>query len=276
MTSLLEIPFEVELKINPPFLAWPHPNPSEVETLLLRQYGAQTSAPFLSFEESIYGVLSTFQPARLLQLNRFVTGGTTPSGDVNGFQLSFRNKTRIAMNTTGVENSGNTIYETEHSIRAIIETASALALDIRTNQYFKDGNHRTSILALILYLAEHGIVLTSSFYIYRAYTIVSARFHPGNESNTLDATAHADAQRHLVRYLRRRTVRGVATIDYLQILAETVRQLPITVARVEEVGANLRNQHRHRQQLWNRLNWAQKVVLKWTFPDLKKGWNKIR
>jgi hypothetical protein len=112
--------------------------------------------------------------------------------------------------------------------------------------------------------------------VYRAYTIVSARFHPGNESNTLNAAAHADAHRRIVKYLRRRTVRGTANSEYLQTFADTVRQLPIIVSHVEEIGARLRTQWKQRSQIWSELNWAQKVVVRWTFPDLNKGRNKMR
>jgi hypothetical protein len=111
---------------------------------------------------------------------------------------------------------------------------------------------------------------------YRAYTILSARFHPGNESNTLNAVARADAYQRIVKYLRRRTVRGVADPEYLETLADTVRQLPIIVSHVEEVGARLRRKWEHRGEIWGTLNWAQRVVVKWTFPELNKGRNKVR
>ncbi|KAF7340120.1 hypothetical protein MVEN_01930400 [Mycena venus] len=270
MASLLEI-----LRITGSSYAWPHSD-REVEVLLLRHYGAQITGSFLAFEDTVYGVLSTFHPARLLQLNRFVTAGLTPSGDVNGYQLSFKRKTQAAMNTNITEGTALYADRTEHQpIRSVINAASVLALDIRTNQYFKDGNHRTCLLALILYLAEHGVVLTSSFHVYRAYTIVSARFHPGNESNTINAAARADAHQRIVKYLRRRTVRGVADSEYLRTLADTVRQLPIIVSHVEEIGVRLRREWKHKSQIWSTLNWAQKVVVKWTFPDLNKGRNKI-
>ncbi|KAF8213698.1 hypothetical protein K438DRAFT_1804471 [Mycena galopus ATCC 62051] len=270
MACLLEI-----LKLSEH--SWPH-STHDVEHLLLRHYGAQMTGTFLNFQDTVYGVLSTFRPARLLQLNRFVTAGLTPSGDTNGYNHSFRKKTHAATNT--IIEEGTTLFSTdkpEHqSIRSIIDTASALALDIRTNQHFKDGNHRTCLLALILYLAEHGVLLTSSFHVYRAYTIVSARFHPGNESNTLDTAARADAHRRIVRYLRRRTVQGEATSEYLHTLAETVRQLPIVVSHVEAVGTRLRRERKQKSQIWSTLNWAQKVVVKWTFPDLSKGRYKMR
>lgn len=162
------------------------------------------------------------------------------------------------------------------SIRSVIDAASDLALDIRVGQYFKDGNHRTCLLALALFLAEYGVVLTSSFHMYRAYTILSARFHPGNESNALNAAARADARDRIVRYLRRRTVRGVTDSEYLLRLADTVRQLPIIISHVEEVGARLRKDWEHRSEIWGTLNWAQKVIVKWTFPELTNGRAKIR
>ncbi|KAJ6569605.1 hypothetical protein B0H19DRAFT_1373731 [Mycena capillaripes] len=256
MVCLLEI-----LRITGPSHAWPHSD-HEVE-LLSRHYGAQMTGPFLKFEVTIYGVLPTDHPARLLQLNRFVTAGLMPSGETNGFNSVFRREIKAALNTSLTE--GNTLYTDglkRQSIRSVINAASALALDIRTNQYFKDGNHRTCLLALILSLAEHGVVLTSSFYVYRAYTVLSARFHPGNESNTLNAAARVDTHERIVRYLRHRTVHGVANSEYLATLADTVRQLPIIVSHVEEVGVRLR-------QDW-------KVVMKWTFSELNKGRTKMR
>ncbi|KAJ7642293.1 hypothetical protein B0H17DRAFT_1216433 [Mycena rosella] len=166
---------------------------------------------------------------------------------------------------------GTTFVTYSQSIRSVINAASTLALDIRTSQYFKDGNHRTGLLALALYLAEQDVVFTSSFHIYRAYTILSARFHPGNESNTLNAAARAHAHERIVRYLRRRTVRGVPDSEYLVALADAVRQLPIIISHVEAVGASLRKDRDPPP-----LNWAQKVVVKWTFPEFKKGRAKLR
>ncbi|KAJ7785727.1 hypothetical protein B0H16DRAFT_1707974 [Mycena metata] len=231
---------------------------------------------FLEFADTVFGELPTNHPARLLQLNRFVTSGLTPAGEINGYQSVFRGKIKAATNPSFT--AGTELYTTnsKQSIRTTIDAASTLALDIRTNQYFKDGNHRTCLLALVLFLAEHGVVLTSSFHVYRAYTIVSARFHPGNESNALNAAARVDAHRRLVRYLRRRTIGGVATSEYLETLAETVRQLPIIVSHVEEVGARLQKRWEHKGHIWDTLNWGHKVVVKWTFPEFKKGRTKLR
>lgn len=301
MVCLLEIRmFWIEFYLLPPHLfcpavritslsyAWPHSD-YEVEALS-RLYGAQMTAAFLKFEDVVRGVLSTTHPARLLQLNRFATMGVTPSGETNGYQAVYRQEIRAAMNIHLTEETR--LYTdaskpqvrpnitiacsppirafSQSSIRSAIDVASALALEIRASQYFKDGNHRTCLLALALSLAEHGVVLTSSFHVYRAYTILSARFHPGNESNTLSAAARADTHRRIVRYLRQRTVRGVADAEYLLTLAETVRQLPIVVSHVEEVGARLRREREHRSRIWSSLNWAQKVVVKWTFPDMAR------
>ncbi|KAJ7748482.1 hypothetical protein DFH07DRAFT_562120 [Mycena maculata] len=262
------------LRITSPSHAWPHLN-DDVE-LLTRHYGAQMTGPCLEFDETVYGTLPTGHPVRLLQLNRFVTAGLTPSGEMNGYQPVFRKEIKAA---TNIDIKGTRLYtesSAKHELRSVIDAASNLALDIRTSQYFKDGNHRTSLLALVLFLAEHRVLLTSSFFVYRAYTILSARFHPGNESNTLDAAAQADARRRIIRYLRRRTVPGVADIEYLLMLAETVRQLPIIVSHIEEVGARLREEWDHRSEIWGAMNWAQKVTVKWTFPELNKGRAKMR
>ncbi|KAJ7139537.1 hypothetical protein C8R44DRAFT_306519 [Mycena epipterygia] len=228
------------------------------------------TAASLGFEDVVHGVLPTDHPARLLQLNRFATMGLTPSGETNGYQSVYRREIRATMNINLTE--GTRLYreasKPQSSIRSAIDAASALALEIRASQYFKDGNHRTCLLALALSLAENGVVLTSSFHVYRAYTILSARFHPGNESNTLSAVARGDTHRRIVRYLRQRTVRGVADAEYLATLAETVRQLPIIVSHVEEIGVRLRREQEHRSRIWSSLNWAQKVVVKWTFPKM--------
>ncbi|KAJ7456444.1 hypothetical protein FB451DRAFT_604337 [Mycena latifolia] len=266
MVSLVEI-----LRISGPYYTWPHSKNCDPE-LLARHYGAQMTSTFLEFEDTVYGVLPTDHPTRLLQLNRFVTTGVTPAGEMNGYQPVFRREIKAAMNANPAK--GTKLYtesSQKQSVRSAIDTASALALDIRTSQYFKDGNHRTCLLALALSLAEHGVVLTSSFHMYRAYTILSARFHPGNESNTLNAAARADAHRRIVRYLRRRTVRGVPDSEYVGTLADTVRQLPIMVSHVEEVGNLLRTEEEHPL-----LNWAQKVVMRWTFPEFNKGRAKLR
>ncbi|KAJ6519284.1 hypothetical protein C8R45DRAFT_1085312 [Mycena sanguinolenta] len=273
MTCLLEILRDTEHS-----RAWPHPN-HDVEILLLRHYGVQITGTFMTFEDTVFGVLSTFHPARLLQLNRFVTAGITPSGATNGYQHSFRSKVKVALSTPLTKET--TLYPYPDTaklqpIRSIIDAACVLALNIRTSQYFKDGNHRTCLFALALYLAEHGVLLTSSFHMYRAYTIVSARFHPGNESNTLDAAARTHAHQRIVRYLRRRTVRGKASSEYLQLLAETARQLPIVVSHVEEIGTRLRREWKHKSRIWSTLDWAQRVVVKWTFPEFTKGRNKLR
>ncbi|KAJ6573977.1 hypothetical protein DFH09DRAFT_384509 [Mycena vulgaris] len=82
MACLLEI-----LRLSGPSYAWPHSN-CEVE-LLARYYGAQMTSTLLEFEDTVYGILPTEHPARLLQLNRFLTGGLTPSGEVNGYQNLF-------------------------------------------------------------------------------------------------------------------------------------------------------------------------------------------
>ncbi|KAJ7037523.1 hypothetical protein C8F04DRAFT_413985 [Mycena alexandri] len=267
--SLLDI-----LRITAPTKAWPH-STEEVE-LLSRHYGAQMTGIFPEFEDIVFGVLPTNHPARLLQLNQFVTSGLTPAGEINGYQPVFRQEIKAATNTSFTTGTGLYTNNSKQSIRTVIDTASTLALDIRTNQYFKDGNHRTCLLALVLFLAEHGVVLTSSFHVYRAYTIASARFHPGNESNTLNAAARADAHRRLVRYLRHRTIQGVATSKHLETLAETVRQLPIIVSHVEEVGARLQKRWEHKSHIWSTLNWGQKVVVKWTFPELNEGRMKLR
>ncbi|KAJ7151572.1 hypothetical protein C8R46DRAFT_488037 [Mycena filopes] len=274
MACLLDI-----LRITAPSRAWPHSN-EEVE-LLSRYYGAQMTTILLEFEDTVFGVLPTTDPARLLQLNRFVTSGLTPAGELNGYQPVFRREIKVATNTEESENKSTSYFSgySAHpyqSIRSVIDAATTVALDIRTKQYFKDGNHRTCLLALSLFLSERGVVLTSSFYVYRAYTLVSARFHSGNQSNTLNANARADAHRRLVNYLRRRTVRGVATSKYLETLADTIRELPILVSHVEEVGARLRKEWEHRSQIWSTLNWGQKIVVKWTFPELNQGRAKLR
>jgi hypothetical protein len=72
---------------------------------------------FLAFQDTVYGVLSTFHPARLLQLNRFVTAGLTPSGDVNGYHRSFRSKIQAAVNTNIITNGTKYYTDTpEHQV----------------------------------------------------------------------------------------------------------------------------------------------------------------
>ncbi|KAJ7048145.1 hypothetical protein C8F01DRAFT_1268467 [Mycena amicta] len=232
------------------------------KNLLQRHYGAQATQPFLPLPES---TLSAHNREHRLQLNLFATSGVTPSGQPNGYQPTYRRYLSSSSSAT-VTQSKNT------PIRTIVQNAASLAIDIRVNQYFLDGNHRTALLAAIFYLAENGIVLTSSFFVYRAYTVISARFHRGNESNTLDSTARAYALDRFLRYLRRRTVRRAPDPTYLETLAESVRQLPVIVSRVEAMAIKLRRD----QAFWRTLTSAEKVLVKWTFPEFTKGRGKLR
>jgi hypothetical protein len=89
------------VRITGPSHGWPHSS-HDVE-LLSRHYGAQMTGTLLNFETTVYGVLSTEHPARLLQLNQFVTSGLTPAGEMNGYNLVFRREIKAAMNTNVTE-----------------------------------------------------------------------------------------------------------------------------------------------------------------------------
>lgn len=103
------------VRITAPSQAWPHSN-YEVE-LFSRHYGAQMTGPCLKFHEVVYGSLPTAHPARLLQLNRFVTAGLTPSGEMNGYQPVFRKQIREASNTdvTRYTESSSSKHEVRHN-----------------------------------------------------------------------------------------------------------------------------------------------------------------
>nr|GAT46065.1 predicted protein [Mycena chlorophos] len=200
-----------------------------------------------------------------LELNRFATSGVTPAGQPSDYQPVYRYLPRGSENVVSASSEQQT-----RSIRFHIDQAASIALDIRTNQYFRDGNHRTALLTAILYLSLHSIVLTSKFRIYRAYTIISARFHPGNESNTLSPATRTFAQQQFVKYLRRRTARRVVEPEYLTTMADAVRKLPVTVARVEAMAVKLRQDRESSLQRAHHRSQAEQVLLRWTFPEFSK------
>lgn len=54
------------------------------------------SAPLLDVHSTVCGCLSTANPLRALQLNKFVTSGVTPAGRPHGFQRHDLSKSREA------------------------------------------------------------------------------------------------------------------------------------------------------------------------------------
>ncbi|CAK5280032.1 unnamed protein product [Mycena citricolor] len=262
------------------------PRPKQAGELLRRHYGAQTDSPFLALDILVPdGALSAFNPTRLQDINRFVTSGFTPSGDLSGYKA----RERIPRHSSYYRQDYTANIQVCTSLSCIykfsdayISHPTALIFAVHHPSSKQPGSQRPNGPALQgrqppdlspgphLHLAEHGIVLTSSFHVYRAYVIVSARFHPGNESNSLDPAAHADAVSRLVRYLRRRAVRRVPDAGYIDDLAETVRQLPVVISHVEDLAARLRGGDAVS------LHWAHKILLRWTFPEFTRGRAKLR
>lgn len=111
--------------------------------------------------------------------------------------------------------------------------ASRTAANIRATQTMQDGNHRNALLSFVFALAETSVTIRPTFAIYRAYLILSARYHPGNVGNMLDSETSEEVALQLFRYARRRVRPGTPTLAYLSEWAETIRQLPIYVSRVE-------------------------------------------
>ncbi|KAJ7601092.1 hypothetical protein C8J56DRAFT_912083 [Mycena floridula] len=243
---------------------------SSAANLSLEHYGQQLTTNFLVFDEVFRGALCTADSLRLLQINRFITSGVTLAGNLNGFNSEYRSIRTAECSETG--------YVLQRTLNRSVSSA-ILHLTIRVEQWFKDGNHRTALLALIMSLLEHGVCLTSSFHVYRAYTILSARFHPGNESNYLNRVARTAVERDLFVYLKSRTVpaktRQVDNMEYLRRHALSVRLLPISVLLLGGIWGRLQEEQ-ERREIWGRLTPKQKQWMKWTFIQLNKGPQKLR
>ncbi|KAF9022064.1 hypothetical protein BDZ89DRAFT_1070997 [Hymenopellis radicata] len=252
----------------------------------LSLYGAQMTAPLLDFNNIVVGCLSAKTPLRALQLNNFATSGVVPAGGAHGFQNGFlwMHKSAEAMiQKLEGEKEGfdDLIPVTTQSVKHAIDVACDLAITVRVEQWFLDGNHRTALACMVFSLAEQGVVLSSTFCPYKAYTIISARFHPGNESNRLDEEARQYARSRLVSYLRKRTRIPInnsttALRVYLECHLHAIRLLPNTVTRIEDLGRELEllageGAWLERLKVWRAQGDRMRVNMKLTFPSLAKG-----
>lgn len=164
-----------------------------------------------------------------------------------------------------------------------------MALSIRAKQWFLDGNHRTALAVLVFSLAENGVTLSSSFRAYHAYAILSARYHPGNESNSLNEAARVDVKGRMMSYLRKRTYptkqskesSSTQPADYLGSHIHAIRCLPITVLRIDAYEKELqafadKGEWQQRLKFWRTLDTRTRADLKLTYPYLNKGRLKVR
>ncbi|KAF9023984.1 hypothetical protein BDZ89DRAFT_144756 [Hymenopellis radicata] len=251
----------------------------------LHLYGAQMTAPLLDFSDIVVGCLSTKTPLRALQLNNFVTSGVVPAGGAHAFQNDFlwMQRSAEAMIQKGGKEGSDLIPITTQSVKYAIDVACDLAITVRVEQWFLDGNHRTALACMVFSLAEQGVILSSTFCLYKAYTIISARFHPGNESNSLDEEARQYARSHLVSYLRKRTRINNSTTAlrvYLEHHLHAIRLLPNTVTRIEDLGRELEllaseGAWLERLKVWRAQGDRMRVDMKLTFPALAKGLSKL-
>lgn len=118
-------------------------------------------------------------------------------------------------------------------MREAIEHAAELAARIRGKQTLLDGNHRTALLSFIMSLAEASVLVRSSFSIFKAYIILSAREHSGNVGNLLNDVALVDVADALFRYARSHVKTGTPDMPYLDEWAEAIRRLPVQISVIE-------------------------------------------
>ncbi|KIY68398.1 hypothetical protein CYLTODRAFT_261339 [Cylindrobasidium torrendii FP15055 ss-10] len=254
-------------------------------------YGAQMSVPLLDVRTTVCGCLSTANPLRALQLNKVVTSGVTPAGSPYGFQRHYLSKSKEAQASLHGMQLKDPILPcatTSMRVSSAVSVAVGMALAVRAEQWFLDGNHRTALAILVFSLAEHGVSLSSSFHAYHAYTLLSARYHPGNESNYLNEVARADVQTRLISYLSKRTYPikqskhpSVRLADYLESHVHAIRCLPITVLHINAYEKELQafadeGEWQKRLILWGNLDSRMRADLKLTYPYLNKGCLKLR
>jgi hypothetical protein len=92
---------------------------------------------------------------------------------------------------------------------------------------------------MVISLAEASVVLRPNFDIIRAYAILSARHHPGNYDNWLDADAVTHVRHTLFQFLRHAVAPGTADWAYLNARAAEIRDLPIALSRAESFYRSL-------------------------------------
>ncbi|KIY68399.1 hypothetical protein CYLTODRAFT_421619 [Cylindrobasidium torrendii FP15055 ss-10] len=246
----------------------------------------------------VIGRLPTADPLRSLQLNEAVTYDSTPTERPCGFQRHCLSKIKAVLAVSEDRNLGDSaegllsISRGIMSVSQAIDIAVRIAIAIRTEQWFLNGNHRTALAALVFSLAEHGVILSSSFRAYHAYTILSARFHPGNESNSLNEAARADVTTRLKAYLHTRTYPITQSkillnthsrlSDYLLSHVLVIGGLSVTIERVEARMNELqaladKARWQERLEIWRSLDRRERTDLKLAcYPYLDKGPLKLR
>ncbi|ORY28025.1 hypothetical protein BCR39DRAFT_506023 [Naematelia encephala] len=250
-------------------------------------YGHQTLTPSRPVFTTILGRLDSRHMLRRRQVNTVVTSGVTPAGGHNGFgqHASWAERqanlaeaeVASASLSTGVKFEDIAIISplSMMPIRTIVLESAILAINIRSVQHFKDGNHRTALLTFVLNLAQHNVLLTRNFDIYRAYIITSAREHPSNQENSLDANGISETADILSRYARRRVKSGLADWSYIAHWAEIVRRLILRASIVEEVFEGIKALPTTGEQVkaWRTLDRGIKRDLKLAHASYHGPWN---
>lgn len=135
------------------------------------------------------------------------------------------------------------------------------------------------------------MILSSKYRAYHAYTILSARYHPGNESNSLNEVARADVKARMKFYLRTRARpikqsqvsldTHLQLADYLFHHVYAIQCLPASVDRIEARMNELqaladKGEWQERRRIWKSLDERERADLKLTYPCLNKGRRKLR
>ena len=159
------------------------------------QYGRQP-LKVVEYESAIgdESVRSDFNE-RCLQMNRFLLDDTLPDNSRCGYQ---RNTYSLSY-PAGVSRT--------RSFRENIECVVSFAFSVRVNQYFWDGNHRTSILAVFELLADVNILCNADPV--AMYVILS---NGGNEHDYEDVKVRVC---ELTKYIRRHS-KIVPIVTYAQ------------------------------------------------------------
>lgn len=157
---------------------------------------------------------------RCLQLNRFLLDNTLPGGGECCFKKPHFHD-QFPQVPQGLSRT-NTLEKNAKIV-------AKLVMDMRYNQYFEDGNHRTSILTLFELLADIGIRCHAD--VVDLYVVIS---NGGNEKPPFDKIE--DRTDELARLIRR-TARWAEVLDKeRETNALNVKSLPKWNTLFEDLG----------------------------------------